>query len=71
MQMEEPYYANIEYIDYQYFPVVAEDYTGTSDRPKCETPQDALHYPAQVGICARASTLTHCLVEILLPSLRC
>ncbi|BDA50234.1 hypothetical protein COCOBI_15-3630 [Coccomyxa sp. Obi] len=49
-QMEEPYYANVEYIDYQYFPVVPEDYTGTSDRPKCETPEDAVHYPAQGGL---------------------
>lgn len=27
----------IEQVDYQYFPVLPEDYEGTSDRPGCET----------------------------------
>ena len=41
--MEELYYHNIEYLDFQYFPVLKEDYTGTSDRPKCEkAPSDDL-----------------------------
>ncbi len=61
MQMEEPYYANIEYIDYQYFPVVPEDYTGTSDRPNCEIPKHAVHYPAQVGLsCEQIVAHVHC-----------
>ena len=50
VQMEEPYYVNVEYIDYQYFPVIPEDYEGTSDRPACEIPETAEHYPTQVGL---------------------
>lgn len=50
VQMEEPYYANVEYIDFQYFPVLPEDYEGTSDRPGCEGPKDAEHYATQVGL---------------------
>lgn len=48
-QMEEPYYSNVEYIDWQYLPVVLKDYEGTSDRPGCEVSADAEHFPEQVS----------------------
>ena len=31
----------------QYFPIIAEDYEGTSDRPGCETREDSPHYAEQ------------------------
>ena len=71
MQMEEQYYANVEYIDYQYFPVVPEDYTGTSDRPGCETPENGLHYPAQVCMSCWRATLQYPLLGFVVNCMRC
>lgn len=48
VQMEEMYYWNIEYLDFQYFPVLLEDYEGTSDRPKCEKAPGDPHFEDQV-----------------------
>ncbi|EIE23246.1 hypothetical protein COCSUDRAFT_63602 [Coccomyxa subellipsoidea C-169] len=46
-QMENIYYSNVEYVDYQYFPVVLEDYEGTSDRPGCENHETAKKFATQ------------------------
>lgn len=40
VQMERNYYWNLEYLDIQFFPVLAEDYELTTDRPKCEKGPD-------------------------------
>jgi hypothetical protein len=49
--MEEIYYHNIEYIDFQYFPVKLEDYERTSDRPGCEKQPGQTFYDTQVSCC--------------------
>ncbi len=57
IQMEELYYHNIEYLDFQYFPVLEEDYMGTSDRPQCEKAPTDDSYSTQVWVpCAKAET---------------
>ncbi|KAL0030947.1 hypothetical protein WJX79_003275 [Trebouxia sp. C0005] len=40
VQMERNYYWNLEYLDIQFFPVLAEDYELTTDRPRCEKGTD-------------------------------
>ena len=40
VQMERNYYWNLEYLDIQFFPVLAEDYELTTDRPSCEKSAD-------------------------------
>lgn len=48
VQMEELYYWNVEYIDFQYFPVLFDDYNSTSDRPECEKPTTDPYFEEQV-----------------------
>lgn len=55
LQMEEIYYHNIEYIDFEYFPVLLEDYEDTSDRPACEKQPNQAHYSDQVGLAESTS----------------
>lgn len=50
VQMEAIYYWNLEYLDMQYFPVLAEDYELTTDRPACEKPANDPHYENQVRL---------------------
>ncbi|KAK9794589.1 hypothetical protein WJX73_000137 [Symbiochloris irregularis] len=47
VQMEAIYYWNLEYLDLKYFPVLPEDYEGTSDRPACEKTLNETHYQDQ------------------------
>ena len=49
VQMERNYYWNLEYLDIQFFPVLAEDYELTSDRPTCEKGPDDPFLEGQVG----------------------
>ena len=53
-KMESNYYRNLEYVDISYFPVLPEDYEGTSDRPGCEKPHWTPHYSTQVGLRRRS-----------------
>jgi hypothetical protein len=48
VQMERNYYWNLEYLDIQFFPVLAEDYELTTDRPKCEKGPDDPFLEGQV-----------------------
>ncbi|KAL3163114.1 hypothetical protein ABBQ32_009529 [Trebouxia sp. C0010 RCD-2024] len=47
VQMERNYYWNLEYLDIQYFPVLAEDYDLTTDRPSCEQAPDGRYIESQ------------------------
>jgi hypothetical protein len=58
MQMESNYLRNVEYIDFSYFPVLPEDYEGTSDRPSCEKPPWTAHYTTQV--CPQMTLVNPC-----------
>ena len=49
VQMEALYYWQLEYLDLTYFPVLAEDYENTSDRPACEKPPGDPWYEEQVS----------------------
>ena len=49
VQMERNYYWNLEYLDIHFFPVLAEDYELTTDRPSCEKGPDDPYLEGQVG----------------------
>ena len=50
VQMERNYYWNLEYLDIQFFPVLAEDYELTTDRSSCEKEADDPYLEGQVGL---------------------
>ena len=56
VQMERNYYWNLEYLDIQFFPVLAEDYELTTDRPSCEKGPDDPYLEGQVGRICRINT---------------
>ncbi len=62
--MENIYYSNVEYVDYQYFPVVLEDYEGTSDRPGCELNETAKYFASQVGPAVPCAQYQKCSIYI-------
>ena len=54
VQMERNYYWNLEYLDIQFFPVLAEDYDQTTDRPSCEKGPDDPYLEGQVGLASKS-----------------
>ena len=52
VQMERNYYWNLEYLDIQFFPVLAEDYELTTDRPSCEKDADDPYLEGQGALIA-------------------
>ena len=63
MQSRGIYYWNVEFLTIEYFPVLMEDYSGTTDRPDCEMVNENI-YDQVSASCILQSTSCMCCNEL-------